>query len=341
MLAMIPTSGMLADLAREGALKPLAQLGVSDNYLNQNYGRAWIDLGTVDGEVYAFAAKATSKSLFWYRPDDFKAMALTVPRTWAQLLSVTKKIKAAGETPWALGAEESWTLTDWFENIYIRTGAARYSQLFAGKLRFDHASVTAALRRMTTVLSDQYVAGGIPSALQTNFGDGITLVFGRNPGAHLYMEGGFVGDLALEYLKPRPRPGKTIHQAPFPTIDPSFGSPLVGGSNLAAVLVDNEAVRELLLYLSSPAARKLWVSSGAIVSPNKRVPSSAYPNVLVRAEAKQVGRAKVFVFDGSDLLPGSLGEEWGSTLQKVIQNPGDIPKLVRDFQRTAARQFKK
>jgi hypothetical protein len=46
-------------------------------------------------------------------------------------------------------------------------------------------------------------------------------------------------------------------------------------------------------------------------------------------------------FDGSDLLPGSLAEAWGATLQKVIQSPADIPELMKGFQRKAAREFKK
>ena len=155
------------------------------------------------------------------------------------------------------------------------------------------------------------------------------------------MEGGFVGAIALGVVNPELKPGKTIDHAPFPTINPRFGSPLVGGGDLTAVFVDNEAVRQLLLYLSSPEAARVWVSTGEIVSPNKLVPPSAYPNDLVRAEAKQVAGAEVFAFDGSDLLPSSLREPWGSTLQKVIQNPADIPKLMEDFQRRAGPEFRK
>jgi DNA-binding SARP family transcriptional activator/ABC-type glycerol-3-phosphate transport system substrate-binding protein/class 3 adenylate cyclase len=341
MLAMIPTPGILADLAREGALEPLAPLGVSNRRLSQNYSRTWVDVGIVDGETYAVPATATSKSVFWYRPDAFEAMGLTVPKTWEQLLSVTKRIKAGGETPWALGAQDSWTLTDWFENIYLRTaGPANYSELFAGRLRFDHASVIAALERMTTILNDRYVAGSLSGALKTDFFEGMFLVFGVDPSAHLYMEGGFVGSLALQYTKPKPKPGRTIDLAAFPTIDPSFGSPLVGGVNLAAAFDDNDALRELLLFLSSREAGRVWASTGALISPNKRVPPRAYPNALLRAEAQQLADATVFVADGSDSLPGSLGQAWGATLQKVIQQPRDIPKLVKDFQDKSAREFK-
>jgi alpha-glucoside transport system substrate-binding protein len=342
MIAMVPTSAMLADLAHEGNLQPLADLGIAESYLRENYSTVWLDHGSVDGTVYAFPAKASSKSVLWYRPDAFEAMGLTVPRTWAHLLAVTQRIKARGSAPWALEAGDSWPLTDWFENVYIRTaGPAWYSRLFAGKLRFDHPSVTAALRRMTTVLNDRYVAGGIAGALENTFGEGIGLVFRKNPGAFLYMEGGFVGGLALAYINPEPMPGTTIALAPFPAIDPRFGNPVIGGSNLAVAFVDNEAVRELLLYLSSPAAGSVWVSTGAVASPNKGVPPDAYPNVLGRAEARQLKGATVFVSDGSDLLPGELGDEWGSTLQEVIQRPADIPRLMNEFERKAARAFKR
>jgi alpha-glucoside transport system substrate-binding protein len=226
--------------------------------------------------------------------------------------------------------------------VYIRTaGPAKYNRLFAGRLPFDHSSVIEALRRITTVLNDRYVVGGIDGALGTGFGDAIGLVFFAQPRAHLYMEGGFVGSEALYYVKPTPKPGRTIGAAPFPTIDPRFGSPLVVGGDFAAALDDNEAVRELVAFLRSPEAASLWVLNGPVVSPHRSLRPTAYPNVLARTEAFQLARATVVRFDGSDLLPGSLAELWGSTLQKVLRRPDDIPNLVADFQRRAAPVFKR
>jgi hypothetical protein len=69
------------------------------------------------------------------------------------------------------------------------------------------------------------------------------------------------------------------------------------------------------------------------------VKKGAYPNVLVQAEARQVAGAKVFLFDGSDLLPGSLADDWGAVLQNALQKPGSINSLLSDFQKKAAKEF--
>ena len=332
--------GLLAELAREGRARPLASVGVSDDILEDAFGRSWVELGTVDGEVYGLPLATTSKSLVWYRPGDFRRAGLEVPRTWAELLAVTRRLERAGRGPWAVGAQDSFTLTDWFENVYIRTqGQWKYDALFAGKLPFDDPSVISALRRMTTLLRDEYLAGGVEGALTSSFPDAVDAVFRADPGADLLMEGAFVASLALAAVKPTPEPGATIAATPFPTIDASVGNPVVVGGDIIATFSDADEVRRLLLYLMSPGAGRIWVSTGTIVSPNKLIPLSAYPNVLVRTAAEQVTSADVVRFDGSDLLPDELGDPLGGTLQQVLTRPRAAPRLMKDFQRQAARAF--
>ena len=66
---------------------------------------------------------------------------------------------------------------------------------------------------------------------------------------------------------------------------------------------------------------------------------SAYPNLLVRKEAQQVKSAKVFRFDGSDQLPGTLADDWGAALQNAMQKPGSISSILSTFQTKAAKEF--
>ncbi len=337
MVAIIPRPGIVADLAREGSLISLEDLGLDADAINENYGEAWTNLTTVDGTTYGVVAKANSKSTVWYRPDDGKVQPAA---TWGELVSTTDSLASDPLKPWSLGAKDSWTLTDWFENIYARTaGADKYNQLFSGELDFTDPTVKAALTRMTDLLNNDNVSGGIDGALGTDFVGGIGKVFSTNPTAHMYMEGGFVGGIALADVNPDLVPGATIDFFPFPTIDEAVGNPLVGGGDVTAAFVNNEDVAKLIEYLASPEAGEIWVSTGAIVSPNKGVTPDAYPNELVKKEAVQVAGAEEFVFDGSDLLPGALGEDWGTVLQNVLKDPSSMDSQLDQFQQQAEDAF--
>jgi alpha-glucoside transport system substrate-binding protein len=337
MVAIIPRPGIVSDLANEGSLISLDDLGLDPDKINENYSKAWTDLTTVDGTVYGVVAKANSKSVIWYRPDDSKVHPV---KTWDELVAMTNQLKSDPMKPWTTGAKDSWNLTDWFENIYARqAGPDKYKQLFAGDLSFDDPSVTTALKTMTDLLNNETLAGGVDGSLGTGFVDAIGQVFSTNPKAHMFMEGGFVGGITLTDVNPNRKPGKDIDFFEFPTIDAANGNPLVGGGDITAAFVNNEDVAKLIEFLASPEAGKIWVSTGAIVSPNKGVTADAYPNPLVKKEADQVKNAQVFVFDGSDLLPGALGTDWGTVLQTVLKDPGKADGELKSFQTQAKDAF--
>jgi alpha-glucoside transport system substrate-binding protein len=340
-IAIIPRPGVLADLAKQGALKDMAKLGLSNAYLSARYDAGLRQLVTFGGKVYGVPAKGNSKSLVWYRPDQFAKFKVKVPTSWNGLLGVTSKLKSKGQKPWAQGAKDSWTLTDWFENAYIRTaGPAKYTQLFTGKVKFTDASVKTALNKMLSILKGDNIPGGVQGALGTGFVDGIGRVFGTKPSAQMYMEGGFVGGIATQQVNKKLKPGKTINSFPIPGISTAkSGKYVIFGGDYASAFKDNANVRAFLKYISSAEAGGIWVSTGAVISPNKLVQNKKYPNILVKNEAKQIAGASAVRFDGSDLLPGTLADDWGSALQKIFEKPGNMSSLLSDFQKKADKEF--
>ena len=154
----------------------------------------------------------------------------------------------------------------------------------------------------------------------------------------MYMLGGFVGGIAIGANK-NLKPGTDIDFFPFPTIKEEHGNPLVGSGDVAAAFVNNEDVAKLIEYLSTPDAGRIWVSTGAIVSPNKAVTEADYPNELVSKEAQQVVNAESFRFDGSDLLPGTLGQDFGTLLQNIVKSPDQMDSLLDDYQAQAEKAF--
>jgi alpha-glucoside transport system substrate-binding protein len=342
-VAILPRPGFVDELARDDALISLEDLGLDPDTINENYGETWVDLATFEDTAYGVVAKANSKSTVWYKPNSFQENGFEIPTTWTELEQIVKDYKAKGMTPWAVGAQgrdNSWTLTDWFEQIYVRTaGGEKYDQLFSGELPFNDQSVKDALNEMLKMVNDQYVAGGIDTALGISFIDGIGRVFSKNPSAEMYMLGGFVGGIALGQVNPDLKVGEDIDFFPFPQINPEHGDPLVGAGDVAAAMVNNEDVAKLIEYLSTPEAGRIWVSTGAIVSPNKGVTDDAYPNALVTKEAEQVKNAESFRFDGSDLLPGTLGQEFGTLLQRIVKTPAQMDSALDTYQAAAEKAF--
>jgi len=346
-IAIVPRPGYLASLAKQGVLKDLGQMGFTPAYIKTRYSPALVGYGTVGGKLYGMPAKGNSKSVIWYRPDQFKKHKFRAPKTWVQMLALTKAMKAKGLVPWAIGDgpdQSQWVLTDWFESIYARTaGPAKYKALFSGKLPFTDPSVKVALKTMVQIVNDKYVLNGIQGMLGQSFVGGIGDVFGTKAKAQLYYEGGFVGGIALGQVNTKLKPGKTINDFFWPSIVAKWGSPVTIGGDYEVAFKDSPEIRQFLKYITSPAAGTIWVSTGAIISPNKLVPASAYPNLLVRKEGAQLATAKTILFDGSDQMPGAFGDTWGFALQKIAQNPSasNMQKVLSGFQNQIKGQWGK
>ena len=218
-----------------------------------------------------------------------------------------------------LGAKDSWTLTDWFEEVYLRqNGADEYKKLFSPDGDWTNPKVSAAITSMLEVLNDKYVVGGIKGALGAAFTDGIAQAFGSTAKADLYYEGGFVGGIATGQTNKDLKIGETIDWFNFPT----FGGPgdtaaEIGGDEIAA-LTTNPGVKEFIQYMTTADSGTTWAKTGAIISPVKAVDASAYPNDLAKKEAAQVAGASAVVYDGSDTLPAGA-PDMGAMLQDAIQ----------------------
>ena len=329
-VAIIPGIGFLRSFAAAGNLKKLADIGLDRASIEKNYAPGILDVGTVNGDLYAIMVKLNSKSTIWYKPNEFKAASITVPKTWEDFQAVIKKLKDAGKTPLALGAKDSWTLTDWFESIYVRqAGPKAYDKLFSKDGDWTDKSVTDAITTMLSVLNNDNVLGGIEAALGKAFTDGIGDTFKKGAKAEMYYEGGFVGGIALGDVNKDLKIGTDIDFFDFPSIN-GQDSITIGGDVLAA-FTDKPGVKEFMTYMTTAEAGTAWAKGGTIISPIKGVDTSVYPNELAKKEAEQVANASAVRFDGSDLLPA--GTDLGVPLQGALQGQ-DVKGLLSDFQST-------
>ena len=347
-ISILPRPGEVAAYARQGSLVPLNQGAADDliptSVLNAGYGKAWIDLGTVDGKFYGLIAKANSKSTFWYKPASLRAVGGKIPNTWDDLLALEDRYIKAGKTPLSIGAQDGWTLTDWFENIYVRmVGPDMYMKLHVThEVKWTDPTVVAAIQKFIQVFTppDKKLAGGVSGTLSTGFIDAFNLVLKPNPAAELYYEGGFMSSFAAQNF-PKLEPGKDYDFFDFPSVDPKWGKPVVGGGDLAVAFSKGPEVAKLMQWLAGKQANTIWASAkkGSVVSPNKLVSLSVYPRLKAQ-EARQLTSAAIFVFDGSDLAPAAVGGDAEFTaLQQIIKDPDHYMDALQQLEDVAARSY--
>jgi len=336
-VAIIPGIGTLRSLARDGSLISMADLGIAQSSIADNYAPGILDVGVVDGELYGVMVKLNSKATMWYSPDRFTDLGVSAPpATWDDLLSLTSDIKDAGATPWSVAAGDSWNLTDIFEVIYLKlNGPEAYDKLFGPDGDWTDPSVQTAIDKMLELYTADNMDGGVDGALATLFVDGITKVFGTSPSAELFYEGGFVGGIATGAdVNPdlKGQEGTAIDWFDFPTIDGKGAGLVTYGGDVMAALVKDKDVAAFMEYLTTAEAGQVWAAGGTIISPIKAVDTSVYPTILIQNEAKQVTTAEAVRFDGSDLLPGT---DLGAVLQSALRGE-DMGPILAEFQTATA-----
>jgi ABC-type glycerol-3-phosphate transport system substrate-binding protein len=340
-LAAVGQPGLVKQFQQKGALKPI-EFARSD--IEANYNADFVKLGEIGGKLYSFLPKGANKSTVWYNVEAFKNAGVEPPKTWDEFLKAAGTLKASGTPAYALAGADGWTLTDLFENVYLRqAGPDKYDQLSDHKIPWTDQSVKDALGEMAKIFNDKSnIQGGSGGALQTDFPTSVSKVFTNPAKAAMNIEGDFVPGVVAGKTKLKPKTGYDVFS--FPQIGDSSANTVVGGGDSLIMFKDTPAARALVKFLASPDAPKVWAKFGGFSSPNKNLPESAYPDDITRLTASGLAKAETFRFDMSDLAPASFGGTPGQGEWKILQDflakPGDVDGTASKLEAAAAKAYK-
>ncbi len=328
-VAFLPQPGLLRQYAAARLLVPLD--ASTARLVTANYPSVWRDLSSYRGRLYGVWFKAANKSLVWYNTSAFEQADVMPPRDITGLLEVARTLARAHLPPFSVAGADAWTLTDWFENLYLRLeGPQRYDRLATHALAWTDVSVVRTLRVMAQLLAPAFVAGGLRAALDTDFEQSVDAAFAVWPRAAMVVEGDFVAGLISSTHS---RLGIDADVFPFPTVS---GSPpvVVGGGDVAVLMRPSPAGAAFLRYLAGSDAAAIWAADGGFISPNVNLDLAVYPDDLTRSIARGLLEAgDGFRFDLSDLQPAAFGGSDLTGMRKELQRF----LLTRDPQTTAAR----
>ena len=245
-IAAVGQPGLMAGFVEQGALQPLDDLRQS---IVDNFGESVADVGAVDGTQYGVMFKGANKSTVWYNVADFEEAGVGAPETFDELVEGAETLKAAGVTPYSVGVDVGWPMTDLFENIYIRTaGPEMYDQLATHEIPWTDQSVKDALTIMADVVGDSAnMAGGTEGALQTDMPDSVAKVFTDSPEAAMVI----IGDFAPGVVETTLEPESGYNVFTFPSVEDS-GPSVVGGGDLFVNFKNSPAADAFLEYLTTP-----------------------------------------------------------------------------------------
>jgi ABC-type glycerol-3-phosphate transport system substrate-binding protein len=339
-LASVGQPGLVKQFQSQGKLKPL---DFASQEINANFSPDLVKLGTYGGKIYSIVPKGANKSTVWYNVEAFKNAGVQPPKTWDEFLKDANTVKASGTPAYSFGAGDGWTLTDLFENIYLRqAGADKYDQLTNHKIKWTDPSVKKALTTMAQTFKDpSNIVGGVNGALQTDFPTSVSKVFVNPAKAAMVIEGDFVPGVVAGKTSLKPGSGYNVFD--FPSVDGSQPAVVAAGDNLI-MFKDSPAAEAFVKFMASPEAGKVWVANGGVSSPNKNVPASAYPDPITRATATKLAQASTFRFDMSDLAPAAFGGTPGQGEWKILadfmKKPTDVNGTASALETAAAKAYK-
>jgi len=339
-LAAVPQPGAVRQLAADGSIVALEDLGFDIDELEELFGEYFLSLGEYEGKHYGMPTNINLKSMVWYPKDDFDAAGYEVPETWDELIALSDQIVADGSSPWCVGFESEgatgWPATDWMEDLVLRTaGVEVYDQWVNHEIPFDDPAIKKAAEYFGEILfTDGYVLGGAAASADLAFGDAPGPMFQDPPGCWLHRQASFINAFFGNFAEGL-EAGVDYDWFPLPPIDKD-GTLFAG--EFTVVGSDRPEVKDFLERFIDEAVQCAMGADEASsrISPNINVGPDCYANdiladasvVLTDALENDTGR-----FDASDMMPPEVNSQfWTGMIEYVRGGPSVLDKVLADIE---------
>lgn len=308
-IAIFPQPGLLRDLAASGDVVSLADAGVDVDAAVAAAVPGVIDTATVDDVVYGLPYSINGKSLVWYPSPEFETANYEPATTHAELVALTNQIKADGTAPWCFGVDVGWPGTDWLEEYVLRVGGPEvYDQWVAHEIPFnDPVIVEAGEAVAELLLADGNVYGGRQAITANTFDVADDGLWTEPPSCFLHRQGNFITSFFPQDVQDDLTANTNLFLLP-PYEGGYEGQPILGGGDLMAMFdTENEDAARVLEAIASSDFGANSAQTGAWLSPYTAFDSTQYANETLATIADLIYTADTFRFDGSDSMPGEVG----------------------------------
>ena len=314
-LAIFAQPGIINALAQRGYLQSLPA-SVKTN-VTKNFPAIWASYTTTGGTNYAAPLLASVNGWVFYSPKQFAKWGVTVPKTWSDLLALTKQIQSAtGAAPWcdgfSVGAESGENGVNWIADLVLRQdGPAVYDQWVNHQIPFTDKRIAKAFDDVSQILLNPgYVNAGIGGVASINTATTPRVASALESGqcALTHQPSSFVNQLTTASGKQASiGPDGDYWAFPLPPITAGT-TPVTGGGYFVSAFSDSADTIKVQQYLSSSSWAISRVKLGGAISPDLSLPASTDATPLEQASTRLLqDKHTIFRFDAADLMPAVVG----------------------------------
>jgi len=321
-IAVFPQPGLMQAAFDTGKAQPLDATTLAA--VQKNFTASWQSYGTYKGQQYAVPLDASAKGYIWYQPSQFTQWGVSVPTSWADLMTLTSTIQSKTNKPvWCVGFgsgdASGWPGTDQIaEYVLSAYGTDFYNQWVAGTVKFTDPKIKDAFTALGAIwTNEKYVNagfGGTSSIGTTAFGDvAAPLANGTCAMTNqaTFLEASFSSVTTAAGATPVVGPDQDIWAFMMP---PVAGTPSVmGGGDFAVAFTNSPAVQKVMAYLASGdyANSLITVPGASFLTANQGVdPTKASDPLLAQAIKTLVDPTANFAFGAGDTMPSVVQQAW-------------------------------
>ncbi|MEW2253183.1 extracellular solute-binding protein [Streptomyces sp. NPDC006975] len=329
--------GSIQPFVKADLLMPLDDFVKQDPGLKDKFLPSVFNSAVVDGKAYGIPMRGTQPVLLFHNKDVLDKAGVQPPKTWDELLTAVRKLKAEGVTPIALGGGDQWPTLMWFEYVYDRVaGPGLFEKALGGD---KDAWASADSKKALGMLKDLVDAG----AFGTNY-DSVKYTNGASPALVASGKAGFelMGSwyYAQQQQDAKDFAAKGLGYSTFPAIPGGKGDPgnVVGNTNnFYSVLKKTkhpEAVAAFLKLMYSDEFVKAQLAIGNLPTTTNTpqfLGTSASPEYS-RFQYDLVAKAKSFQLSWDQAYPPSAMTPIHQAVQQFFNGQLDADGFVKAMQ---------
>lgn len=308
---------------------------LSPDWKNNQWNEQFASLksaSSYDGKQYALPTDYFAWGMF-YRKDLFAQVGVTQePKTWAEFLDVSEKLKQAGITPIVVGGRDAWTLAAWFDYLNLRiNGYEFHMQLMHGDISYTDERVKAVYEKWKTLIDKDYF---IKNALSYTL-DSAQPIFNQGQGAMVLM-GTFLSAGIPEQIK------SNTGFFQFPIINDSIVTAEDGSAECLMIPARSKNkvdARKFLKFVGTPEISARLAQTFGSLPANNLSPMPTDPIASKGFQILSETKGGIAQFYDRDMTK-EMADKGMKAMQKFISHPGQIDSILSDLEKTRKRIYK-